>query len=65
MEVLMTEFRRALAQRNHTRLDTHRLQLRGVELICAPRKLLEVNAWRECHFARVDLEDTCTRGFVR
>ena len=65
MKMLMAQLRRALAERDHARLDAHSLQLRAVELVRAPRELLEVDVGPHRHFARVDLEDARARGLVR
>lgn len=64
MEMLMTELRRALTERNHTRLNTYSLQLRCIEFVRAPRQFLEIYTRRQRHLARMDLEDPCSCGFV-
>lgn len=48
-EMLMAELRCALTQSNHTRLHTHSLQLRAIELICTPCKFLIVDVGRNSH----------------
>ena len=64
-EVLVAELRRTLPQGNHTGLDTDRLQLRTVELVCAASKLLVVDVVADGHLAGVDLEDAAARSLVR
>ena len=45
------------AQRQHPRLDAHRLELRRVEVIRGPRQLVKVDLTREVHLPRVNLHD--------
>lgn len=63
MEMLMAQLTRTLTKRNHPRLHTHRLQLRRIELVRAPRQFLKVDP-RVRHLAGVDLEDPGASGFV-
>jgi hypothetical protein len=52
-----------LAERNHTSLDTDRLELGAVELIRRPRQLLIVDIFLHAHLTGVNLKDTCA-GFL-
>lgn len=36
------------------RVSATNLELRSVELVCCPRKLLKVDLWRDLHLTRVD-----------
>jgi hypothetical protein len=63
-EVFMIKFRGAFPKRNHTRFDANSLQLSAIELVCAPRQLLEIDVFRDGHLSRVNFENAGTSRFV-
>ena len=63
--MLVAELRSAFPEGDHTRLNTHRLQLCAVELVRAPRQLLVVHVGANGHLPAVDLEDSRARRLVR
>jgi len=60
----MSQLRGTFPQSNHTRLNTDSLQLRTIEFVRTPRKLLKVHIAVHRHLPGVDLEDSSTCGLV-
>ena len=60
----MAQLSRTFPERNQTRLNTHSLQLRAVELVRTPCQLLVVDIRSDGHLPGVDLEDPGTGSLV-
>mmetsp|Transcript_6297 Transcript_6297/g.18868 ORF Transcript_6297/g.18868 Transcript_6297/m.18868 type:complete len:332 (+) Transcript_6297:939-1934(+) len=64
-EVLVVHHSGVPAQRQHARLNAHRLELRRVEVLRGPPQLLKIDVVLDVHLAAVDAQDLCARVFVR